>query len=51
MEDETGGGERGHRTPSFISFNGWVGWDRKMETMMDSMTASFEDDDKDQDWM
>ena len=39
MEHETGGGERGQWTPSFISLNGWVVWDRKMETMMDSATA------------
>ena len=39
MEHDTGGGERGQWTPSFISLNGWVDWDRKMETMMDSMTA------------
>ena len=37
MENETG--ERGQWTPSFISLNGWVDRDRKMETMMDSAIA------------
>ena len=34
MEHELGERERGHLTPSFITLNGWVDWDRKMETMM-----------------
>ena len=39
MEIEVGGCGRGKWTPSFISLNGWVDWDTKMETMMDSMAA------------
>ena len=36
MDKEVGGYERGQWSPSFISLNGWVDWDKKMETMMDS---------------
>ena len=37
MENETrGGGECGEKTPSFMLLNGWVDWDRKMVTIMDS---------------
>ena len=39
MENETGERGRGQLTPSFITLKGWVDWDRKMETMMDSVGA------------
>ena len=39
MENEVGGYERGQWSPLFISLNGWADWDKKMETMMDSMAA------------
>ena len=26
-------------SPSFVTLNGWVDWDKKMETMMDSADA------------
>ena len=39
MENEVRGHERGHWSPSFMSLNGWVDWDKKMKTMMDSMAA------------
>ena len=39
MENEMGERERGQLTPSCIPLNGWVDWDRKMETMMGSADA------------
>ena len=39
MDNEIGGSEKGQWSPSFITLNGWVDWDKKVETMMDSPNA------------
>ena len=39
MENDAGEKGKGQRSPSSITLNGWVDWDRKMETMMDSADA------------
>ena len=39
MENDAVEKERGQPTPSFIALNGWMDWDRKMETMMGSADA------------
>ena len=31
VESETGGNEKGQRSPFFIALNGWVDWDEKVE--------------------
>ena len=39
MENDATEKDKGQWSPSFITLNGWVGWDIKMETMMDSADA------------
>ena len=39
MDNDTGEKDEGQWAPSFITLNGWVDWDKKMETMMDSADA------------
>ena len=39
MESDLGERYKEQWSPSFITLNGWVDWDREMETMMDSADA------------
>ena len=39
MENDAAEKEKGQWSPPFITLNGWVDWDRKMETMTDSADA------------
>ena len=45
MENDAAEKEEGQWSPPFITLNGWVDWDRQMETMMDSADAKQQLDD------